>query len=425
MRAAINAANANGADDIIQFASGLTTITLTDEIVIANNGALTITGLGANVFTINGGDGTNRIFSINFNATVTITGATLTGGNGISTNQNFPNRGGAIASDGNLTLDRVHITGNAASGETGGGILFSNGTNTIRHSTFSANYASSGGAFTCLNGTLTVFNTTLSGNVVSHGGAGFYSQCSVILRNVTITRNTGQAGGGLYNGFGTVNFANTIIAGNTGIDGRHEIIRAPGSHMVSDGNNLVGDEPGDSILDVLPITYQPSDKRDINPLLGALQNNGGLTPTHALLSGSPAIDMGNNVQAIDPSNGNAAITTDQRGSQRYVDGDSNGIPTVDIGAYEFNRTTTVASVTVSGRVLSGKGSGIAGAVVYLTDSDGNTRTAKTNSFGYYRFEDVAVGETYIFNVFSKRFQFQPEAVMIREEIENQNFLAVL
>jgi hypothetical protein len=60
----------------------------------------------------------------------------------------------------------------------------------------------------------------------------------------------------------------------------------------------------------------------IDPLLGPLDDNGGPTLTHALLSGSPAIDAGNNAYASD---------WDQRGPgyPRIV----NGI--IDIGAFEY------------------------------------------------------------------------------------------
>jgi hypothetical protein len=58
-----------------------------------------------------------------------------------------------------------------------------------------------------------------------------------------------------------------------------------------------------------------------NPLLGPLANNGGPTQTHALLSGSPAIDTGSNP---------LALSFDQRGTgfARTV-----GAQT-DIGAFE-------------------------------------------------------------------------------------------
>ncbi len=81
LREAVNAANASATDDTINFATGLTRITLANEIVINKAGTLTINGTGANVLTIDGGAGTNRIFYIN-EATATISGITLTGGNG-------------------------------------------------------------------------------------------------------------------------------------------------------------------------------------------------------------------------------------------------------------------------------------------------------------------------------------------------------
>src|SRR5207248_4861343 len=69
-----------------------------------------------------------------------------------------------------------------------------------------------------------------------------------------------------------------------------------------------------------------------NAHLGPLAFNGGATQTMALLSGSLALDGGNNTIA-----NNAGLTTDQRGSgfTRVVDGpDADTTDTVDIGAFE-------------------------------------------------------------------------------------------
>jgi len=65
-----------------------------------------------------------------------------------------------------------------------------------------------------------------------------------------------------------------------------------------------------------------------DPLLLPLANNGGPTRTHALGSGSPAVDAGNN---------SAGLTTDQRGSgfPRIVG------PAPDIGAFEGVDTDTI------------------------------------------------------------------------------------
>ncbi|CAN5510595.1 hypothetical protein BH10ACI1_BH10ACI1_03810 [soil metagenome] len=80
-----------------------------------------------------------------------------------------------------------------------------------------------------------------------------------------------------------------------------------------------------------------------------------------------------------------------------------------------------ASVSVSGRVTTASGRGISGARVTLTDYHGETRTTLTGSFGYYRFDDVQVGETYIFEITHKRFQFASQVVTVNEEIEELNF----
>ena len=76
-----------------------------------------------------------------------------------------------------------------------------------------------------------------------------------------------------------------------------------------------------------------------DPLLAPLASNGGPTATHALLSGSPAIDAGNNSQGA---------SFDQRGS-----GYSRVIGAApDIGAYELGAGTR-SSPTASTRSNDG------------------------------------------------------------------------
>lgn len=73
---------------------------------------------------------------------------------------------------------------------------------------------------------------------------------------------------------------------------------------------------------------------------------------------------------------------------------------------------TAAEVTVSGRVANYRGRGISGAIVRMTDGGGVVRWARTTSFGYYRFDNVASGETYVFTVKAKRYEFgQPTLVL--------------
>lgn len=82
------------------------------------------------------------------------------------------------------------------------------------------------------------------------------------------------------------------------------------------------------------------------------------------------------------------------------------------------KVPTAASVSVSGRVLSPQGRSITRARVYFTDVNGNTRTALTNAFGYFRFEDVQAGETYILGVRHKRWQFASMVITVNDEISD-------
>jgi hypothetical protein len=83
-----------------------------------------------------------------------------------------------------------------------------------------------------------------------------------------------------------------------------------------------------------------------------------------------------------------------------------------------------AAASVSGQVLSGIGSGISKAHVTITNQNGESQTVLTNQFGYYRFDEVEVGETYIFTVRAKGYQFSQSAQVhtIVGETEDINFV---
>ncbi|MBK7709048.1 MAG: carboxypeptidase regulatory-like domain-containing protein [Acidobacteria bacterium] len=81
-----------------------------------------------------------------------------------------------------------------------------------------------------------------------------------------------------------------------------------------------------------------------------------------------------------------------------------------------NDVVTAAGAAVSGRVLTPGGAGVRNATVTLTDSQGVTQTARSTTFGYFRFEDVRVGETYVLGVESKRYSFTPRTLEIQDEV---------
>ena len=85
---------------------------------------------------------------------------------------------------------------------------------------------------------------------------------------------------------------------------------------------------------------------------------------------------------------------------------------------------TAASVSISGRLLTADGRGLTNARVILTDANGTQRVANTSSFGYFRFNEVEVGQTYIISVVSKRYQFTTQIVTVLEEVVNLEIIAL-
>ncbi len=90
-----------------------------------------------------------------------------------------------------------------------------------------------------------------------------------------------------------------------------------------------------------------------------------------------------------------------------------------------NLAPTASMVTVGGRVLAADGTGISGVIVSIADVDGSVRTARTSSFGWYRFDDVAAGQSYVISVSSKRHTFVPSSILIAvsDELNEVNFVA--
>lgn len=172
---------------------------------------------------------------------------------------------------------------------------------------------------------LVLENVTISGNFAPVGGGIYWAEdiWPSSYKNITVTDNSHSdtLGAGIYkDGAGLMQITNSIVAMNNLPDtcGGH-YCDCYTAITISSGYNL---ERGDSCG-----FGQASDQQSTNPLMGPLNTNWGLSRTHALYLGSPAIDHGNN--ATCPVN-------DQRSWYRPVDGpDPDATATCDIGAYEF------------------------------------------------------------------------------------------
>jgi hypothetical protein len=85
-------------------------------------------------------------------------------------------------------------------------------------------------------------------------------------------------------------------------------------------------------------------------------------------------------------------------------------------------TPVASNVSVSGRVVTPSGQGIANATVSITDAGNNVRTYITGSFGYYNFDNVAAGGTYTIAVRSYRYTFAPQTLQVSNNVTDLNFL---
>jgi hypothetical protein len=85
---------------------------------------------------------------------------------------------------------------------------------------------------------------------------------------------------------------------------------------------------------------------------------------------------------------------------------------------------TAAGVTVSGRVLAPGGGGLRSAAVVMTNSRGVTRRVLTNAFGYYMFEDIGAGGSYVMTVQSRRYAYSPRIVQVSDTLARLDFTPI-
>ena len=379
---------ANG--DTIKIAAG--TYTSADFTVVWVKKSLTLSGGWNTAFTSQNAlsiiDGQNTrlgVFVASANGvdliTVTIDRFIIQNGKGGS------NGGGVSNEYADLTITNSFIQNNSA--DTSGGGIFNNVILTLKNTTVSNNSAGYGGGIynqSRATNNLTVHNSTISNNSAFYGG-GIYNDGVGALNNVTLSDNTASYGGGLNNN-GVITLQNSIFARNVAAYSAPDCIGSVGSS----GYNLLGNNTGCTFAattgDKVGTSASP-----IDPRLTLLKNNGGLTPTHALLTGSPAIDSGN--LAAPGSGGTACLASDQRGVARPAG------THCDIGAYEGSVPWTFSPLIST--YTAGNSSSLPGTFVCNQGSpncaagDSHAKAAHNYAIGTYNLYALQHGRNSINN----------------------------
>jgi hypothetical protein len=160
----------------------------------------------------------------------------------------------------------------------------------------------------------------------------------------------------------------------------------------------------------------------VAPSQAQISTGGGYTLTQAVIAngGSTSTDPVNNAYKIEGTAGQAAAGGDMGGGPTPFYNVKSGFW---IGAAA---PPTAAGVVVSGRVTTPNGNGIRN--VRVTISGGNLtspRVVLSSAFGYFSFDDIEAGHTYVVTVVSKRYVFaQPtQLVSVLEDVLGLSFTA--
>ncbi|MBP2663104.1 MAG: hypothetical protein H6Q71_1052 [Firmicutes bacterium] len=441
--------------DIIQFLNSISAIVLAEEIRIDKK--LTINGLGSDKLIINGNN-QSRIFKIGSNADVSIRDLSIIRGQGsgdygggailveegdltitnTTISQSTSKYGGAITNiDGSLTINNCTISNNSSE-ESGGAIatagwlditnsLFSENKSvyggaidnemmiTINNSTFAANHAGSSGGAIRNHGTITITNSTLSANssndtggALSNSYSGDSSGFTTIINSTLSNNYAANAGGAIYN-FGKLHVSFSTIAENSAPSGAgiyssyliSRIIVAVRNSIIANAKPNCGGEghidasgvnfSTDSSCNCTGVTVVTEDDLKLQKL--AL-NSPGSTETHALSTGSVAIDAARVCKDLDGKD----VTIDQRGVIRPQ------LKACDAGAYELERPVANFTITpnpaLARRLVTFDATSSTGAITeYLWDfGDGTKGSGPVVTHQYTAASKYEVTLTVTYNV---------------------------
>ncbi len=247
---------------------------------------------------------------------------------------------GIDAGSGNFQLERTAIRGNLNSG-----IRLYGGYGQIWYCAIEYNRTTGngGGVYVLSPSNISVKSSSITNNKASGNGGGLYMTGGGNFYNVTVSNDTAARGGGMYHnpggtgGGAYIEMYHSTIAHNRATNSGGGVYPISGSSPFRTILCIVAQNSAPSNPDVSGFInsfntmysnvtgftgIHNSDYYPFNPLLGPLMDNAGPNriKTHALLKGSPAIDLVSPGTVIDPEDG--------RGMPRL------STTNWDLGAYE-------------------------------------------------------------------------------------------
>lgn len=322
------------------------------------------------------------------------------------------------------------ITANDGSGHTGTSNTFTVNPGALHHFGFAALASQTAGtAFNVVitaqdanNNTVTSFASTVglttTAGTISPTTSGSFSS-GVRTQSVTVT----QAG------LGKTISANDGGAGHTGTSGTFNVNAGTLHHFAIDpiGTKMSG------LAFNITITAQDLNNNTVTGIVsrsdqGWVSGRDGDLPVPEF---SGTVTFTTTAGSVTPGTSNAftnglltqSVVVSGSGPAVTISVNDGAGHTATSNAFRVN-APTAAAVTVAGQVRTALGQPVAYARITMTDSAGATRFALTNPFGYYRFDEVGSGRTYVLSVQGKGSVFAPQVLNVSEDLSAVDFTAM-
>lgn len=364
----------------------------------------------------------------------------------------------------------IQITGNILSGNTGDGVRVRNTSMLAIDQNYIGLNASANAAFGNIKGIVFISSSgTITGNTVVGSG-----QDGININgtsNATIQSNSiGRAGSfNLPNGTAGISIndsTNALIGGpgvgegnivaNSGEIGINVITFSGFTTRISQNSIFNNTNLGIDILPTGPDTNDPGDtdsgsnNRQNYPVI---QNAmaGGSTRAIGTYNSTPSRQF-----RLEFFSSPAAHSTGYGEGQTYLgftnvttDGSGNAsfdviLPVASTSGHVMSSTATdlttnatsefslaktlvaptAAQVALGGRILDANGRGIGKAEIFLTDQQGTVRRALSNPFGYYSYDSVEAGRTYLIGASAKGYFFVQRVITVGDELTNIDLVGI-